>query len=127
MRLLLDTHVLLWYLDGELLPKEVVKALEDAKNQRIVSIVSLWELSIKISLKKIQTSRTLSEIHDHLLSKINFEILNIEYLHLSTLLTIPHFHNDPFDRLLIAQAISENLTIISADRHFPEYSVDLIW
>lgn len=109
------------------MPQDVVKALEDTQNERVISIVSLWELSIKISLKKLQTSRTLVEIHEHLLSKINFEILNIKFDHLQTLQTLPHFHNDPFDRLLIAQGISENLMIVSADRHFPQYSVKLIW
>lgn len=127
MRVLLDTHVLLWYLDGEPLPRRVINLLEDKSTVRLVSIVSLWELSIKMSLKNLKTSKTLPEIHQHLLSEINFEILDIKFSHVNNLLTLPLHHNDPFDRLLIAQSTIENIPIISADRHFPSYPVTLIW
>lgn len=129
MRVLLDTHVLIWYLEGDSLPPSILNLLEDESNDRIVSIVSLWELTIKVSLRKLQLSKTLDEIQAHLLSKINFEILNIELPHLNHLIDLPKFdyHKDPFDRLLIAQAISEQLTIISADRHFSDYPVPVIW
>jgi PIN domain nuclease of toxin-antitoxin system len=127
MRVLIDTHVLLWYLDGETLPKQVIDLLENEDTQRLVSIVSLWELSIKISSKNLQTSRTLPEIYQHLLSEINFEILEVKFSHINTLLTLPRYHNDPFDRLIICQGIAENVTIISADKHFSSYPISLIW
>lgn len=110
---------------GTPLPQKVVEVLENKENQRIVSVVTLWEF--KISLSKLQNSKPLSDIHQHLISNSNFEILDIEFPHLNMLLTLPHYHKDPFDRLLIAQAITEKLIIISADRHFIQYPVSVIW
>jgi len=127
MRFLIDTHVLIWCLNGDsALPSKWVKILDIAENIPVVSMVSLWEISIKMSLKKLEITTTLEQIHTYITSN-GFEILSINLAHLNTLLTLPHHHKDPFDRLLIAQAFTENLSIISADRHFGSYPVDVIW
>ncbi len=129
MRFLIDTHVLIWCLNGDsALPSKWVKILDIAENIPVVSIVSLLEISIKMSLKKLEITNTLEQIHTYITSN-GFEILSINLAHLNTLLTLPlpHHHKDPFDRLLIAQAFTENLSIISADRHFGSYPVDVIW
>jgi PIN domain nuclease of toxin-antitoxin system len=127
MEYLIDTHILLWYLDGNIaLPEEIANLLDSSK-RIIVSTVSLWELTIKASLNKIELSNSLEQIQQELDSNRKFEILNISFAHLNTLSGLPHYHRDPFDRLLIAQAISENLTIISADRHFKAYPVQVTW
>lgn len=127
MRFLIDTHVLIWCLNGDsALPSKWVKILDIAENIPVVSIVSLWEISIKMSLKKLEITNTLEQIHTYITSN-GFEILSINLAHLNTLLTLPHHRKDPFDRLLIAQAFTENLSIISADRHFGSYPVDVIW
>jgi PIN domain nuclease of toxin-antitoxin system len=127
MEYLIDTQILLWYLDGNIaLPEEIANLLDSSK-RIIVSTVSLWELTIKASLNKIELSNSLEQIQQELDSNRKFEILNISFAHLNTLSGLPHYHRDPFDRLLIAQAISENLTIISADRHFKAYPVQVTW
>jgi PIN domain nuclease of toxin-antitoxin system len=127
MEYLIDTHILLWYLDGNIaLPEEIANLLDSSK-RIIVSTVSLWELTIKASLNKIELSNSLEQIQQELDSNRKFEILNISFAHLNTLSGLPHYHRDPFDRLLIAQAISENLAIISADRHFEAYPIEVIW
>ena len=100
--------------------------IENPDNRCFVSICSLWEMAIKVGLKKLHIEIGYENFHDYLLNK-NFELLNLNPQHLNTLLTLPHHHNDPFDRLLISQAIAKNLTIISADQHFKAYPVTSIW
>ena len=78
-------------------------------------------------MNKIELSFSLGEIRDKMSANQKFKMLDISFDHLNTLSTLPHIHGDPFDRLLIAQAITENLTIISADRHFDNYPVKVIW
>ena len=127
MEYLIDTHTLLWYLDGHpALPRNVAIAL-DKSDKIVVSIVSLWEITIKSSLGKIELSISLEEIYNSLSAGNKFSVLDISFDHLISLSKLNHYHNDPFDRLLIAQAISENLTIVSADRHFSAYPVGVLW
>jgi PIN domain nuclease of toxin-antitoxin system len=127
MRYLIDTHILIWYLDGnKRLPDKIKQIINDEDNTVIVSVVSLWEFSIKLKLGKLDVDLTLQEIQTHLL-KTNYTLINISFDHLKELLVMPHHHGDPFDHLLIAQAISEDLTIISADKHFAAYPAKVIW
>ena len=127
MSFLIDTHVLIWYLDGNnKLEDKIRERINDEQNIIVVSIASLWELAIKQRLGKLNTKITLSEIQNHIIKR-EFKLLNISFQHLGTLDVLPHHHGDPFDHMLIAQAISENLTIISADRHFDSYPVKVIW
>jgi PIN domain nuclease of toxin-antitoxin system len=126
MEYLIDTHVLVWYLDGNpALSKNLVEQLENA--ERItVSIASLWELTIKSDLGKITLSSSLQQIHQNITEDNRYKLLGISFGHLKALSGLPKHHNDPFDRLLIAQAITENLPIMSVDRHVKEYPVVVI-
>lgn len=127
MKILLDTHILIWFAEGiDKLSTSTKLVIEDINNQRFVSIVSLWEIIIKTSLKKTEFKHTLKEINFFLVSN-DINLLYIDIKHLNTLSTLPFHHKDPFDRLLISQAITENLTLISADQHFKSYPVNLIW
>jgi PIN domain nuclease of toxin-antitoxin system len=125
MEYLIDTHILVWYLDGHpALSQALIDRLGNS-DKIIVSIVSLWELTIKSSLGKIELNNSLQDIKKELDTNVKFDIINISFEHLVILSKLPHHHKDPFDRLLISQAISENLTIISADQHFNAYPVPL--
>ena len=126
MRIIIDTHVLIWYLNGdESLPVEYISLMHNPQNKLVISIATLWELVVKLSLKKLDCSKNLEEIEVYLLSK-DYEILNISFSHLNILNSLPYHHKDPFDRLLIAQAISEQLPILSVDRYFKSYPINVI-
>lgn len=127
MRILIDTHVLIGYLNGDAdLSPHLLKILENPDNKIIISTVSLWELTIKISLKKLEIDKSLSEIEQYINDK-DVELLDIKFNSLTALSSLPYHHKDPFDRLLIAQAIAENLSIVSADRYFHAYPINVIW
>ncbi|RYY06729.1 MAG: type II toxin-antitoxin system VapC family toxin [Sphingobacteriaceae bacterium] len=126
MKILLDTHILVWFAEGiDKLPNLTKLVIENLDNQRYVSIISLWEIVIKASLKKSEFKHTLKEINLFLVSN-DINLLSIDVKHLDILSTLPFYHKDPFDRLLIAQAIAENLTLISVDQHFQAYAVNLL-
>jgi len=127
MRYLIDTHVLIWYLDGDdRLPQRLKEELNNENNTVIVSVVSLFEIAIKLTkIDKVKFKVTLPQIEAHLL-EMDFLLIGIHFNHLHTLITLPTQHGDPFDRLLIAQAIAENLTLVSVDRQFKNYSVNLL-
>ncbi|HEY5326344.1 MAG TPA: type II toxin-antitoxin system VapC family toxin [Mucilaginibacter sp.] len=127
MNFLIDTHVLLWYLEGNnSLPARIRTDINNSENNILISIVSFWELAIKLTSGKINTKITLSQIEEDITNR-EFEILHISFQHLEALMALPKVHGDPFDRLIIAQAISENLTIISADKQFKTYPVRVAW
>lgn len=123
MRCLIDTHILIWaaYDPGQL-PAQLVDIIRNPENDIYVSVASLWEMAIKKSLGKLQVDDALfSETEAH-----GYQSLPIEPRHIHTLLALPHHHRDPFDRMLIAQAITENLTILSHDEWFAAYDVKLV-
>jgi len=127
MRILIDTHVLIWYLNGDdNLSQKLVRIIEDETNIIVISTARLWEIAIKLSSGKVGFEIALSEIEKYINEK-DVELLNIDFQSLTVLAQLPYHHRDPFDRLLIAQAISQNASIISADRHFTTYAVDVIW
>lgn len=127
MNILLDTHALIWFTEGsEKLSTKAKSRISDINNIKFISIVSLWEIVIKSSNKKLELNQSLAEINQFLFLS-NIQILAININHLSVLANLPNCHNDPFDRLIISQAISENLQIVSADRHFDSYPVEVIW
>jgi PIN domain nuclease of toxin-antitoxin system len=126
MKLLLDTHVLLWYLDNNpRLPETWKCSIEDRHNSITVSIASLWEITIKVSLGKLELLDDLTTI-ENILRLQGIAILPIHTSHLLSLLYIPFHHRDPFDRLIIAQALAEQLTLVSDDGMFSSYSVPLL-
>jgi PIN domain nuclease of toxin-antitoxin system len=125
MQVLLDTHILIWFLEGNsLLSVKRQKLLSQTQNDVYLSIASLWELAIKISIGKITLSKSLFQIIQQLGIE-NIEILPILPQHVLQIETMPFHHRDPFDRIIIAQGYVENLTILSDDTEFVNYSVKL--
>ncbi|WP_184544760.1 type II toxin-antitoxin system VapC family toxin [Mucilaginibacter sp. FT3.2] len=127
MNYLLDTHAFLWYIDGNSALSDNAKVIiEDQSAVKFVSTASLWEISIKISLDKLRLTLDFDSLPTFM-DRNDFKNIAIEFSHLQQLNQLPHFHKDPFDRLIISQAITENITIISADQHFKIYPVATIW
>jgi PIN domain nuclease of toxin-antitoxin system len=126
MNLIIDTHALIWYIEGnKKLKEKAVSAIEKTENTAYVSKASLWEMAIKISLGKLEMSIPFDKLEVYL-EKNEFSILEYNFEHLKTLLTLPFLHSDPFDRLIISQAITDDLTIITHDSLFRNYSVKLL-
>ena len=128
MRLLVDTGSFLWFVAGsDRLSREAREVMEDFDNELVLSVASLWEISIKVSIGKLELLREFDQFIPEKLEENEIEILHVELAHLSEMMNLPFHHRDPFDRLIIAQSISENLPVISGDRFFREYSVEIIW
>ncbi len=127
MRLLLDTHIFIWWADEpERLDGRLLDALLNAENELILSVVSLWEMQIKAQLGKLTFQRPLKELV-HLQQSVNgLQLLPVTSNHVFLLDELPLIHKDPFDRLIIAQALAENLILVSHDRVFEDYQV-LLW
>ena len=123
MRLLLDSHCYIWAITR---PSELSsaarQAIEDLESQRFVSVASLWEMTIKRTIGKIELPDNYMEGVDH----IGGSLLPISAPHVKQLQSLPLHHRDPFDRMMIAQALEENLTIVSRDRAFRAYSVPIL-
>ena len=126
MNLLLDTHIVLWYLDDNPnLPTSQRIQIEDRRNQVAVSAVSLWEITIKQSIGKLELIDDIATVESSLRQQ-GIEILPIQAAHLQRLLSLPFHHRDPFDRLIIAQALAEKMTLLSNDSAFSAYPVSLL-
>ncbi|WP_026842850.1 type II toxin-antitoxin system VapC family toxin [Citrifermentans bremense] len=127
-RLLLDTHAFLWWLDdAPQLSAAAIEAISDADNECYLSLASCWEMAIKSSLGKLHLASAVERFVSEQLAANSFTLLNIELRHVARVQKMPFKHRDPFDRLLIAQAITEKLTIVTADKAFAEYSAKLLW
>jgi PIN domain nuclease of toxin-antitoxin system len=128
MRLLLDTHALIWLAENDSnLSAAARQALRDDGNDLICSVASIWELAIKASLAKLKLGSPLETTFRRTLEENGFMILSVEYRHAAHVLTLPWHHRDPFDRLLVAQAILEQLTLVSHDTRLDAYGVRRIW
>ena len=125
MRYLLDTHVVLWLgAAPERIPAGVMELMEDPSNTLLFSIASIWEIVIKAESGKLRI--TIDELLREL-EQQPFEIIPVALRHMKGLEGLPAIHKDPFDRMLIAQTIVDNLTIVSADGHFGKYGVPVFW
>ena len=126
MRILLDTHAVVWYLDGneKLLPNHR-HLIVDSRNDVFVSTATIWELAIRISIVKLETPKSLSEILATL-QKQGFDILPIMPGHTLQVTALPFHHRDPFDRMLIAQALVEHLSLITYDDACKSYGVKVL-
>ena len=124
MNLLLDTCVLLWWLDDPttLLSEQALTAIRDSDNQIIVSVVSAWEIAIKKALGKLESPENLKEM----ITDSEFELIPINYEHAWQVKDLPPHHRDPFDRLLVSQATVENLTLVTRDSHLKAYNVPIL-
>ena len=128
MRLLLDTHTFLWFIEGNLNLSDVARDLiEDQANQRFLSVASLWEMSIKVSIGKLELGMTFTELVKREVYGNAIELLEIQPEHLDELAKLPFHHKDPFDRLMIAQSLAEGIPIVTKDAAFRSYPVSLLW
>lgn len=124
MKLLLDSHALLWGIDSsERLPRATRSVLLDPANVTFVSVASVWELHLKANNNKLDMPSNLTE----LITESGFRTLAITFEHIERLRLLPLHHRDPFDRMLVVQAQVEGLTLVTADRNMRLYDVPVLW
>lgn len=127
MKLLVDTHAFLWFMAGDAkLSTMARRALEDDESEWWLSAASVWELSIKASLKRLVLPAPAAE---YVAEKVQagLHVLSVEWVHASAVERLPFHHRDPFDRLLVAQAQVERLAIVTGDSVFRRYGVRVVW
>jgi PIN domain nuclease of toxin-antitoxin system len=124
LRLLLDTHTLIWSVDD---PSQVRAALADPANDRLLSAATIWELSIKVGQGKLALSLPYRPWMEKAIADLKLTILPITVEYADRQATLPPHHKDPFDRLLIAQALVEGIPVVSADAAFDLYGVARLW
>ncbi len=121
MRLLLDTHIFISLINEDRnLNKSKIDSIIDFGNEKFISIASLWEIIIKLNIGKLFITRNLEEMYE-VISNFNISVLNIQKQHLDQYLALPLIHRDPFDRLIIAQALADDLTLITDDQYIVNY------
>jgi PIN domain nuclease of toxin-antitoxin system len=128
VKLLLDTHTVLWFWwDDPHLSTAAKASICDPTNQKFVSLVTPWEAAIKVSLKKLDIGGPYPGFFRQQMLRSYFDWLPVRDDHFNGLIGMPFHHRDPFDRMLVAQAISENMSLVSADTVFDAYGVTRIW
>ena len=127
MDLLLDTHTIIWFItENQKLPLATKQLIEDTRHNCFISIASYWEIAIKSSLGRLELGAELDNILQ-IIEDSGFELLPITIPHILANSNLKFHHHDPFDRILIAQAVNENLTIVTKDTAFVNYSIPLLW
>lgn len=128
MNYLLDTHTFLWFIENNKnLPESIRSLIQTTQEEVYVSIVTPWEIAIKTSIGKLSLSKPIEILFPSEITTNKFILLPISYSHIIELVKLPFHHNDPFDRMLIAQAMNLNLSIISRDTSFEDYGIHRIW
>jgi PIN domain nuclease of toxin-antitoxin system len=128
VRLLLDTHAFLWWVaDSERLPKKARTAIGNARNECYVSVASAWEIGIKVSLGKLRIEGALDRFLPEQIGANGFRPLPIDLKHTARVALLPFHHRDAFDRLLVAQALEEDLAVVTADPVFARYGLKRVW
>jgi PIN domain nuclease of toxin-antitoxin system len=128
VRLLLDTHSFLWFITDHPHLSAVARGLiADPQNVRVLSLASAWEMGIKVSLGKLTLAQPLPVVFSSQLQSNRVALLPITLDHVLHIANLPYHHRDPFDRMLIAQALVEQLPIVSADAVFDAYGVQRLW
>lgn len=128
MRLLLDTHAFLWWIaDDARLSNRARSAIANRKDECFVSLASCWEMAIKVSLEKLTLTAPVDRFVPEQLATNGFGLLPIEFAHVARVARLAFHHRDPFDRLLTAQALIEDLAMVSADPIFRRYGVKRVW
>mgnify|MGYP002626776892 CR=1 FL=1 len=124
--ILLDTHALIWFMfDDTQLSDSTLKRIKN-EDKVYVSVASLWEIAIKQSLGKLNISNSITDIADKC-NEADIFILPIEAKHMDYIKKLPDIHHDPFDRLIISQAVTEGMTLVTKDTIIPKYDVATIW
>jgi PIN domain nuclease of toxin-antitoxin system len=128
MRILLDTHAFLWFIAGDAqLDVYARQLIEEPGNERYLSVASIWEITIKSSLGRLTVPTPPSTLIREYVWANAIDLLAIIPEHFDTLHTLPYHHKDPFDRLLIAQAMHEELFLVTKDQAFNAYNVQVVW
>jgi PIN domain nuclease of toxin-antitoxin system len=128
MRLLLDTNVVLWAATEERrLSRDALRALRSMDNERFLSPVTPWELAIKLASGKWEVRVGLEAMIERQIEALRLTELPIRRAHALRILSLGPIHSDPFDRMLIAQALAEDMSVVTADQRFAAYGVDVIW
>jgi PIN domain nuclease of toxin-antitoxin system len=128
MRLLLDTHALLWFASGDpALTRAARRRIEDPRNDRVWSTASVWEMAIKVGIGKLHLGMPVAEFVERVTIDDGVTLLDIRRDHVVGVADLPGHHRDPFDRLLIVQALRDDLAIVTRDEVFEAYGVRRIW
>ena len=127
MRLLLDTHVLLWWIDDDPRLSGRSRSLISHADTVLVSVASVWEIAIKAGLGKLEVRPNLRRYLLRQLARNEFELLPVLFEHAVAIRDLPLHHRDPFDRLLIAQSLTERLVLISHDARMKAYAIEVLW
>jgi PIN domain nuclease of toxin-antitoxin system len=128
MKLLLDTHTFIWFtIDSPQLNAAVRVLIEDENNQKLLSTASIWEMAIKQSIGKLSFGLPFKVFIEQQISTNSIELININLDHIEIVAPLPLHHRDPFDRLIIAQAMMEQIPILSADGVFDAYPIQRLW
>jgi PIN domain nuclease of toxin-antitoxin system len=127
-RILLDTHAFLWFVfDDPRLSQKAVKAISDPKLEKLIGIASLWEIVIKSQIGRLKLGTTIETFFRNQVQERTVEVIPMEIGHLVTYDRLPLLHRDPFDRVLIAQALSLGVPIVTSDKIFSKYGVRVVW
>jgi len=127
MNYLLDTHIIIWLAkDSDELPRKIKEIIRHPENIIYICSASFWEIAIKMSLGKLELELSLDKLMSDIKAS-DFNILQVEHEYVTNLLALPYIHKDPFDRLIIATALEEDLTIITKDEYIQKYDVSWIW
>lgn len=128
MKLLVDTHVFIWWVQGATqLSRSALAAFSDPRNTLHLSAVSVWEIQIKLQLSKVTLGQPLRTTIDAEVSQGHFQILPLKLSHVFALQSLPLHHGDPFDRMLAAQTADEQMTFVTKDAAFLKYGIPLLW
>ena len=128
MRILLDTHTFLWWItDDQRLSSHSIELISDGNNELLFSAASGWEIAIKAGLGRLNISEPLDRFVSEQLSRNHIAVLPVQLSHALHVFTLPQAHRDPFDRLLVAQAQVEGLSLLSSDKKLSDYDVDVLW
>jgi PIN domain nuclease of toxin-antitoxin system len=128
MRILLDTHVFLWWItDDRRLSQQSIELISDGNNELLFSAASGWEIAIKAGLGRLDIPDPLDRFVSEHLFRNSIGALPIHLSHALHVVTLPQFHRDPFDRILIAQAQVEGLLILSSDKQIAAYDIEVLW
>lgn len=128
MKLLLDTHAVLWFWwDDARLAEHARRLIADASNEKLVSLATPWEVAIKVSLGKLDVGEPFTGFFPTFMSRSSFEWLPMRQQHFDQVVTLPFHHRDPFDRMLVSQALCEDISLVSRERVFDAYGVRRLW
>jgi PIN domain nuclease of toxin-antitoxin system len=128
MEYLLDTHTLLWIItDDNQLSNKVKKLFLDEQNELYISVASLWEIAIKVSLKRLELGQSITDFYYKHVIGNKIKLLDLKVEHLAVLETLEFHHKDPFDRLIVCQSIVEKIPVLSSDKVLSKYPIKRVW